>query len=428
MASSEATLRAPVPDDEPQRLEAIRRYDILDTPPDGAFDRITAVAAAHFEVPIAIVSIVDEDRIWFKSHHGVDVEEIGRDPGLCASAILQSEPWIVENAATDPRTLANPLVAGELGLRFYAGAPLVTQDGFKLGTLCVIDVAPRELPSEQAATLADMAAIVMDELELRLAARRAIAEEHRLRHRAEALARSLQTSLLPPKVPTVAGLELASLYVPAVGHEVGGDFYDAFEVGAPGEGTLVLAVGDVSGKGPEAAAVTALGRHTVRSASLSATAPSEVLETVNRAMLLGRTEPGLEHFCTLLLAFARRDAGGFSLTVASAGHPPALVLRADGSATQIGASGPPAGWRPDFSLRDDRIRLSPGDLLLLYTDGLTDVRTPDGLLGSDGLLGRLQDARPRTAAGLVAQLRELLGSPELTARDDAAALALEVVG
>ncbi len=427
MASGEATLRVPVPDDEPQRLEAIRRYDVLDTPPDGAFDRITAVAAAHFEVPIAIVSIVDEDRIWFKSHHGIEVDEIGRDPGLCASAILQNDPWIVENAATDPRTLANPLVAGELGLRFYAGAPLVTHDGFKLGTLCVIDVAPRELPAQEAATLADMAAIVMDELELRLAARRAIAEEHRLRHQAETLARSLQTSLLPPEVPTVEGLELDSLYVPAVGHEVGGDFYDAFEVGGANDGTLVLAVGDVSGKGPKAAAVTALGRHTVRSASLSATAPSEVLQTVNRAMLLGRKEAELEHFCTLLLAFARRDTDGLSVSVASAGHPPALVLRADGSATQIGASGPPAGWRPDFSLRDDRVQLSPGDLLLLYTDGLTDVRTPEGLLGSGGLLRRLQDARPRTAAGLVAQLRELLDSPEVTARDDAAALALEVV-
>jgi signal transduction histidine kinase len=161
-----------IPPNERERLGAVRRYEILDTPPDGAFDRITALAARIFDVPISIVSIVDSDRIWFKSRHGIDVTEIGRDPGLCASAILQHEPWLVTNAEVDPRTLTNPLVVGELGLRFYAGAPLTTRDGYNLGTLNIIDIAPRELTGLQIATLADLAAIVVDELELRLAARR----------------------------------------------------------------------------------------------------------------------------------------------------------------------------------------------------------------------------------------------------------------
>ena len=155
-------------------MAAVRRYDVLDTPPDGAFDRITALAARHFEVPIAIVSVVDTDRVWFKSHHGLEVEEIGRDPGLCASAVLQDDPWIIENARNDPRTLAHPLVAGEFGLRFYAAVPLTTWDGFNLGTLCVIDREPRQMTEQQTATLRDMAAIVMDELELRLATRKAL--------------------------------------------------------------------------------------------------------------------------------------------------------------------------------------------------------------------------------------------------------------
>ena len=99
-----------IPANERERLDAVRRYDILDTPPDGAFDRITALAARIFDVPISIVSIVDADRIWFKSRHGVDVDEIGRDPGLCASAILHDEPWLVTDAKFDPRTLTNPLV------------------------------------------------------------------------------------------------------------------------------------------------------------------------------------------------------------------------------------------------------------------------------------------------------------------------------
>jgi signal transduction histidine kinase len=161
-----------IPENEESRLAAVRRYEILDTPADGAFERLTAIAARHFRVPIAIISVVDEDRIWFKSVRGLSgVSEIGREPGLCASAILQDDVWVVERADVDPRTLANPLVAGDLGLRFYAGAPLKTSDGFNLGTICVIDHVPREITAEEAETLADLAGIVVDELELRLAAR-----------------------------------------------------------------------------------------------------------------------------------------------------------------------------------------------------------------------------------------------------------------
>ena len=171
---------APIPDNEDARLEAIRRYDVLDTPPDGSFDRITALAARFFDVPISIVSIVDHDRIWFKSHHGLDATEIGRDPGLCASAICQVEPWLVNDAQVDLRTVDNPLVAGELGLRFYFGVPLTTADGFNLGTLNVIDFEPREVTDAEVQTLKDLAAIVVDELEVRIAVRTKL-EERRQR-------------------------------------------------------------------------------------------------------------------------------------------------------------------------------------------------------------------------------------------------------
>lgn len=177
LAAVDPTAIGIIPANEEQRLEAVRRYRILDTPEDGAFDRVTALAARIFDVPIAIVSIVDEDRIWFKSHHGLEIPEIGRDPGLCASCILQDDPWVVTDARDDPRTLANPLVAGELGLQFYAGAPLTTRDGFNLGTICVIDKEPRQVSEEDLATLRDLSQIVVDELELRLAALR---EDERL--------------------------------------------------------------------------------------------------------------------------------------------------------------------------------------------------------------------------------------------------------
>jgi GAF domain-containing protein len=162
-----------IPPNETERLEALRRFGVLDTPKDGAFDRITRLASQMLDMPISIVSLVDHDRIWFKSTHGLDgVDEIDRAPGLCASAILGEEIWVIEDAKVDPRALANPLVAGEFGLRFYAGSPLRTRDGYNLGTLCVIDKRPRKLTDQHARVLDDLAALVVDELELRLAARR----------------------------------------------------------------------------------------------------------------------------------------------------------------------------------------------------------------------------------------------------------------
>ncbi len=165
---------------ETQRIKALKRYDILDTPPDGSFDRITKLAAKLLNVPIAIVTLVDTDRIWFKSRYGIDVTQIGRDPGLCASAILSDEIYIVEDAVKDPRTLANPLVAGSFGLQFYAAAPLKVKDGYNLGTLCIIDKNPRKLTDSEKQILQDLADILIDEMELRLAARTAVYQQNQV--------------------------------------------------------------------------------------------------------------------------------------------------------------------------------------------------------------------------------------------------------
>jgi len=414
----------PDPEVEEERLAAVRRYDVLDTPPDGAFERLTALAAKHFDVPIAIVSIVDSDRIWFKSHHGIDVDEIDRDPGLCASAVMQDHPWVVEDAAADPRTIANPLVAGELGLRFYAGAPLTTRDGHGLGTLCVIDQEPREFTAEQADTLADMAAIVMDELELRLAARQTVEHELGLREQAERMARTLQESLLPPSLPEIPGADIAAFYRPAAADVVGGDFYDVFQTDAG----CVATVGDVSGKGPAAAAVTALARHTLRSATLSAQSPADALTTLNRAMFIGHPGTEVEAFCTVLLVWVERSGTGLGLTVASAGHLPALVLHEDGSTSWLEASGPPVGWYPDAVFRLGSGRLTRGESLVLLTDGITEARTPSGMLGSEGLArglaGLASDAPASTIVGAIAAL---LAADGVDVTDDAAALVIKAL-
>jgi two-component sensor histidine kinase len=163
---------------EQQRLAAVRRYETLHTSPDEGFDRITALAARLLGVPVAIISIVDDDRIWFKSHYGLDVDQVARVPGLCASCILQEGPWVVADAKKDPRAFANPLVAGDLGAQFYLGIPLPTPDGVNIGTLCVLDFRPRTPSEAEVATLSDLAAIVMDELELRRSAQEAAANYH----------------------------------------------------------------------------------------------------------------------------------------------------------------------------------------------------------------------------------------------------------
>lgn len=215
-----------IPENEAQRMAAVSRYDILDTPPDGSFDRITAIAARRFNVPISIISIVDHDRIWFKSHHGVPVDQIGRDPGLCASAILSPAPHILTDAKADPRSLANPLVAGDFGLRFYAGVPLRTSDGYNLGTLCVIDQEARPISQDEIDDLKDLASVVMDQLELRLSARRAVSKaeimgheiEHRVKNSLQFISAMLNMQGRQPDVPAAASeqLQLAANRVAAV--------------------------------------------------------------------------------------------------------------------------------------------------------------------------------------------------------------------
>lgn len=147
----------------------------MDTPADGSFDRITSLAATIFDVPIAIISLVDTDRIWFKSAYGLTINQIDRDPGLCASAILSNDAYVIGDACTDPRSLSNPLVAGEFGLRFYAAIPLRTVDQCNLGTLCIIDKTPRTLTGKEQKILEKLAAIVMDEMEMRLSLRNTVA-------------------------------------------------------------------------------------------------------------------------------------------------------------------------------------------------------------------------------------------------------------
>ncbi|MDF5731536.1 MAG: tetratricopeptide repeat protein [Rhizonema sp. PD38] len=161
------SLPPPLPDNEIGRLDALHQYQILDTPSEKVFDDFTFLAAQICRTPIALISLIDGNRQWFKSKVGLTVAETSRDVAFCAYTILHSKPLLVKNASEDPRFSTNPLVTSDPNIRFYAGAPLITPEGFEIGTLCVIDTVPRELTLEQVESLNVLSSQVMAQFELR---------------------------------------------------------------------------------------------------------------------------------------------------------------------------------------------------------------------------------------------------------------------
>jgi eukaryotic-like serine/threonine-protein kinase len=157
---------------EEARLAALERYDLLDTPPEGAFDRITSLASRVLGMPVSTVSIVDRDRIWFKSHHGLDAEQVGRDPGLCARVVETGRTIVVPDARADPIACRNPLMAGDASFRSYLGVPLMSSDGYALGALSVLGYEPREFTSVEIEILESLGAMVTHEMDIRRATRR----------------------------------------------------------------------------------------------------------------------------------------------------------------------------------------------------------------------------------------------------------------
>jgi CheY-like chemotaxis protein len=157
-------IRGTVPADEERRLASLRALRILDTDPDERFDRITRLASALFNAPIALVSLVDENRQWFKSCYGLNVKETSRDAAFCAHVVHDREPMVVPDTFLDARFAENPLVIGEPRIRFYAGYPLILNDGACIGTLCVFDTRPRPLEGADLARLRDLADLAMQEI------------------------------------------------------------------------------------------------------------------------------------------------------------------------------------------------------------------------------------------------------------------------
>ncbi|MGB0671270.1 MAG: sensor histidine kinase [Rhodospirillales bacterium] len=236
---------APPPENEDERLRLLRAYRILDTPPEEAFDRVTRMVTHLLRVPISLVSLVDAERQWFKSKQGLRADETPRELAFCAHAILGDEPMIVENATEDERFADNPLVAGNPDIRFYAGAPLTTPDGLKLGTLCAIDTKPRKLTIAEAQLLDDLGRIVINQMELRLALLEAQdheARENLLAAQQDAFIGSVSHELRSPLTSIKGSLDLLN-------HGAAGDLPDKarsmIQVAARSAGNLLGLVDDL---------------------------------------------------------------------------------------------------------------------------------------------------------------------------------------
>ena len=197
----------PKPFNDQERIEALQALGLLDTPPEAAFDRITRLAAAVMRTPIALVSLVDETRQWFKSRCGLDLESTPREVAFCAHAIMKDDVLLVLDATKDPRFMNNPLVTGEGHIRFYAGAPLITRDGFRLGTLCVIDTEVRaEVTEQELELMKDMAAMTIEVIEGR----------HAVRHATEVLSQHLTAAAQRAEAGETAKANLMAM----LGHEL----------------------------------------------------------------------------------------------------------------------------------------------------------------------------------------------------------------
>lgn len=174
-----------IPPNDAERVASLQSYNILDTPPEAAFDNLALMAATHFDVPIALISLVDKDHVFFKASVGMgNVKKMNRGMSLCSLAVLSDKPTVIESALEDPCLIANPLVHGDFGVRFYAGAPLTTSDGYHIGVVCLVDKKPRTFTAQDEEQLIRFSKAVMHEMEIRLAIRQkteALEKETRFR-------------------------------------------------------------------------------------------------------------------------------------------------------------------------------------------------------------------------------------------------------
>jgi serine phosphatase RsbU (regulator of sigma subunit) len=346
------------------------------------------------------------------------------DPTFQGAGVVRSDD-ITADARYGRNAPYHGMPDGHLPVRSYLAVPVKARDGEVLGGLFfghertgVFD----EDAERHVVAVSALAAVAIENARLHDAARRELEASRRAYLERDRVARVLQESLLPPRLPEIAGLDLAARYTPGEG-VVGGDFYDMFEIGPD---TYGATIGDVQGKDARAAGMTNVVRHSLRSTALMRD-PSEALAIVNR-IVLQEQEPSDPRFSSAALARLVRAGDGFAVRLCSAGHPPALVLRRTGAVEECHAPGTLLGIAEEPELGVAETRLGPGDALVLCTDGLIEARSAGiGIVGEARVRELLAAEAGATADHLATRLDQLAaGYSEVRRRDDLALLIARV--
>jgi sigma-B regulation protein RsbU (phosphoserine phosphatase) len=412
-------IAAPIPDDDAARLEALHSLDLLDTPAEERFDRLTRVLTLVLQVPMAYISLVDSDRQWFKSTCGMapgSPNQTGRDISFCGHAILSDEALVVSDATKDERFHDNPLVTGEPNIRFYAGHPLSGPDGYKVGTVCIADRAPRNLREAEVVALREMAGMVERELGLVETVhlqRDLIAIEQRAkeaeRQRAESLAQLVESqrhlvhelnqaakyvrSLLPE--PTDGSVRTRWRFEPC--SELGGDCfgYDWID-----DDHFVMYLLDVAGHGVGAALLSVSVANALRARSLPDTDfrdPSAVLASLNNAFPMERHD---EKYFTIWYGVFERSTR--RLSYASGGHPPAVLVMGPNAdapkVVELDEENLAVGMFPDIAFNGATVTLEPSSKLYVFSDGVYEIHKADGSMMKRGELTEHLAANPRAGS------------------------------
>ncbi|SEG79958.1 GAF domain-containing protein [Nonomuraea solani] len=365
----------------PARLAAVAATALMDTQPDPDLDNLCELAASAAGTQQALVVLFDARHAFYKAAVGwgpltLSRRSIPLHTDACPLLAGTSGPLVVADTTRDARLAHLPDVRDKQ-IGAWAGFPLLSADGLVLGGLCVLDEQPHAWTDRQLDTLTRLAGAVSDLIELRRQVHQAQDRIDALESSgaaADRLARTLQDSLLPPVIARPAWLDAAALYLPASnGAEVVGDFYDLFPTRQP---WWCAALGDVSGKGLEAAKVTALARYTVRTEATQHASPATVLTRLNDALIRQRVN---DRFLTAVCVMLRPGPdGGVRGLISLGGHAPALIRRADATVEEAGRPGLLLGIFADAGLNAELVELAPGDALLLYTDGVTEAHSRSG--------------------------------------------------
>ncbi|MEE2907757.1 MAG: GAF domain-containing SpoIIE family protein phosphatase [Planctomycetota bacterium] len=404
---------APIPKNESDRLASLRALQILDSPAEQRFDRITQLAQKMFKVPIAYIAMIDSDRQWFKSKCGLTTDETGRDVSFCGHAINQDDPLIIPDTLTDERFSDNPLVINDPHIRFYMGIPLAGPGGFNVGTLCIADREPRaleDLDVDAMQYLADMAChelnmvdVIRTQKELLDAKTMLIRTQQRQASELKEAAKYAR-SLIPPRL-TEGPVTSDWLYEAC--SELGGDVLGHLDLP---NGHKAFYLVDVMGHGIGAALHGSAIQSAIRSQSLpdcDFTDPLSVFHALNRRF------PMADHgnrFCTMFYGVLDPESG--LLNYVNAGHPPPFLFSNVSSPRTIDSTASLVGIDEGQEAGSDSIQLTPGSELWIYSDAAIEIKDASGHdMGVDGLRDAISLVRSTgDMTNPTASMRQLLAT------------------